>query len=167
MQIPNTGKWIAECRLVKDLGKELNQARNLVEAFYVLGRLLGVVDRLNELCSFPIGSSAGKHLTERECKVILAKYVEEHEMSLLKQRFEMRANYGQVREHILKFAKKHAKFTVDDLVSSPTPDHIPRRVWSANLYSLATKGDKPLRRVKAGTRGRGSESPAVYALRER
>lgn len=146
---------------MKALCKELNQARNLVDAWNVLGRIACVVERLSALCAFPVDPNQVE--SKRESKKRLAKW---EESEVLRERFDLRAEYGEIKNWILNYAKDGSRFTVDDVISAHKLNQvIPRRVWSANLYSLATKGKKPLKRVKQGTRGRGSESPAIYTLR--
>jgi hypothetical protein len=164
MQTPNPKKWTADCRHIKALAQELNQARNLVEAWNVLGRIDSTTDRMSALCAFP--EDPDRFETLRESKRRLSRW---DEAKVLKEPFDLRANYGKIRDLILEFAAWHGKFTVDALGVwlSSRIGVIPRRVLSANLYSLATKGSKPLARTKQGKRGRGSDTPAVYALRKR
>jgi hypothetical protein len=146
---------------MKELCKELNQARNLVEAWNVLGRIKSTTDRMSVLCAFP--EDPDRFETLRESKRRLSRW---ESSDVLRQRFDLRAEYGEVRDFILAYAKMHGKITVDDLMKGAVVT-MPRRIWSANLYSLATKGSKPLIRVRQGKKGPGQQSPAVYALRKR
>jgi hypothetical protein len=167
MQTPNAAKWTADCRHLKTLAAELNRARNLVEAFNTLGRINATTDRLITLCDFPTDPCIAESMARS--KKVLQQYAQGDNAYLLKEPFDLRANYGEIKDLILTFAQGNKKFTVDALGIwlSSRIGVVPRRLLSANLYSLATKGSKPLIRVRQGKKGPGQQSPAVYALRKR
>jgi len=65
---------------------------------------------------------------------------------------------------ILRFAAKHADFTVDDLLDQRSMRNMSRHTLVAELHNLATVGARPLKKQEDGIRGPKGK-PARYALR--
>lgn len=71
---------------------------------------------------------------------------------------------ARVKKLIMDYAMQKAFFTVDDLMKDMAKLGVTRRSLSANLWSMATRGVRPLQREEEGKKGRRG-APAVYSLR--
>lgn len=148
--------------MIKIWAQELGRARNLAEVARALSCLEQLVQTTAASYGMKLMPLRGLS-SNREIEEVLFAQAK-GDRALVRRRVFGRAPYDAVKDAILRYAKSHGEFSVDDALTAMPSLGVSRRSMVANLHSLANRGERPLERVQDGQMGRKGV-PARYRLR--